>query len=233
MSTAWTLIGLAVAFGGLLQGSTGVGFALVVSPVLALLAPNLVPGCVLILMLPLNVYVAHREWRAIDWRGVSWITLGRCAGGVVGLGVLAVLSAAALRLFVGIATLLTAFGSMLTSDFALRPTVFIGAGIITGITETATGIGGPPMALVYQHQPGPVLRATLAVCFLLGELLSLLLLALSGRLDEGQISAAIRLLPALVAGGLVSRWSHGRVDGRPMRLAMLGFAIVSGIVCLV
>jgi uncharacterized membrane protein YfcA len=231
--SAWPLIVLAVAVGALLQGSMGVGFALVVSPVLALLAPDLLPGCVLILMLPLNAYVAWRERRAIDWRGCGWITLGRCAGGIVGLAVLVQLRGDELRLFVGIATILTAFGSMLSGDFALRPRVFIGAGVVTGITETATGIGGPPLALVYRHQPGPVLRATLAVCFLVGQIVSLLLLALSGRLHQGQLTAALWLLPVVAAGGLVSRWSHGRVDGRPMRLAMLGFAIVSGVVCLV
>jgi uncharacterized membrane protein YfcA len=229
----WPLIALAVAFGGLLQGSTGVGFALVVSPMLALFAPELVPGCVLILMLPLNAYVAWRERHAIDRRGVTWITAGRVVGGVVGLAVLALLTGDALRLFVGIATILTAFGSMLSGNFALRPGVFVGAGVITGITETATGIGGPPLALVYQHQPGRVLRATLAVCFLVGQLFSLLLLALTSRLHQEQLSAALWLLPALAAGALVSRWSHGRIDGRPMRLAVLGFAIVSGVVCLV
>jgi hypothetical protein len=231
--THWPLIVFAVAAGGVLQGSIGVGFALVVSPVLALFAPSLLPGCVLILMLPLNAYVAWRERRAIDRTGAAWITVGRCAGGVGGLVVLGLLPGNALRLFVGVATILTACGSLLSGSFTLRPSIFIGAGVITGITETATGIGGPPMALVYQHQPGPVLRATLAVCFLIGELVSLLLLALSGRLNQEHFATALWLLPALGAGALLSRWLHGRVDGRPMRLAMLGFAIVSGLFCLV
>lgn len=184
-------------------------------------------------MLPLNAYVAWRERHAIDWRGVTWITAGRVAGGVAGVAVLALLAGDALRLFVGIATILTAFGSMLSGNFTLRPGVFVGAGVITGITETATGIGGPPLALVYQHQPGRVLRATLAVCFLIGQLFSLLLLALTSRLHQEQLSVALWLLPALAAGTLVSRWSHGQIDGRPMRLAVLGFALVSGVVCLV
>jgi uncharacterized protein len=231
--THWPLIVLAVAAGGLLQGSIGVGFALVVSPVLALFAPSLLPGCVLILMLPLNAYVAWRERRALDRTGAAWITVGRCAGGIGGLIVLALLPGNALRLFVGVATILTAFGSMLSGTFTLRPPVFITAGVITGITETATGIGGPPMALIYQHQPGPVLRATLAVCFLVGQVVSLALLALSERLHQGQFATALWLMPALGAGALLSRWLHGRVDGRPMRLAMLGFAIVSGMFCLV
>ncbi len=231
--TDWGLIALAVAAGGLLQGSTGVGFALVVSPVLALLAPALVPACVLILMLPLNVYVAGREWRSLDRRGTAWITSGRCVGGVIGLGVLALLPGNALRLFVGAATILTAVGSLFGGTFTPGRVAFVASGLVTGVTETATGIGGPPMALVYQHHPGPVLRATLAVCFLLGELVSLALLALTGRLSLAQIAAALWLLPALAAGALVSRWLHGRVDGRPMRLALLGFAMVSGALCLV
>ena len=229
----WPLIALAVAAGGLLQGSTGVGFALVVSPVLALLAPELLPACVLILMLPLNLYVAAREWRALDRRGAAWITSGRCVGGGLGLLVLAMLPGNALRVFVGAATILTALGSLFGRAFTPGPSAFVAAGLVTGVTETATGIGGPPMALVYQHHPGPVLRATLAVCFLLGELVSLGLLALTGRLNATQLGVTLWLLPALAAGALLSRWLHGRVDGRPMRLALLGFAMLSGALCLV
>ena len=229
----WALIALSVAAGGLVQGSTGVGFALVVSPVLALLAPALLPGSVLILMLPLNAYVAWREREAIDRRGTAWITTGRCVGGVAGLAVLAMLPGNALRVFVGVATIATAFGSLAGGAFSLRVPLLVGAGVVTGVTETATGIGGPPMALVYQHQPGAVLRATLAVCFLIGQVVSLIMLAAVGRLSIAQVDAALWLMPALAAGALVSRWLHGRVDGRPMRVAMLGFAMVSGVVCLV
>jgi hypothetical protein len=46
---------------------------------------------------------------------------------------------------------------------------YVVAGIVTGLTETSTGIGGPPLALLYQHQPPPVLRSTIAFCFLIGE----------------------------------------------------------------
>ena len=107
------------------------------------------------------------------------------------------------------------------------------AGLITGITETATGIGGPPLALVYQHQPGPTLRATLAACFLIGQLASLVLLALTGRLPTAQLTAAADLLPALAAGTLATGWLYGRLNGRPLRLAMLLFTLISGLICLV
>jgi uncharacterized membrane protein YfcA len=116
---------------------------------------------------------------------------------------------------------------------ASRRTAFLAAGAITGITETATGIGGPPLALIYQHHPGPVLRSTMALCFLVGEVMSLGLLALTGRLDAGQLWAAAWLLPALAVGALVSQMLHRRLDGAKLRVAMLVFAVVSGVVCLV
>ncbi len=226
-------IAAAVLFGGLLQGSIGVGFALVVSPVLALAAPGLLPGTVLILMLPMNAFVAWRERRFVDRTGTAWITLGRCAGALAGLAVLAALPAGSLRVFIGFATVLTVGASLMGGSFWLGRPVLLGAGLITGITETATGIGGPPMALAYQHQPGPVLRATLAACFFIGEVVSLALLAATGRLPMEQAVAAAWLLPALGLGVIGTRWFYGRLDGRPLRVAMLVFALLSGVVCLV
>ena len=227
------VIALSVLAGGLLQGSIGVGFALIVSPVLALLAPALLPGTVLILMLPMNAFVAWRERHSVDRTGTAWITLGRCAGALVGLATLAALSVGSLRVFTGLATILIVGASLMGGAFKLSRPVFLGAGLITGITETATGIGGPPMALVYQHQPGPVLRSTLAACFFIGEILSLALLAASGRLPVAQLAAAAWLLPVLGLGVIGTRWFYGRLDGRPLRMAMLAFALLSGIVCLV
>ncbi len=231
--TLMAVTAIAVAAGGLLQGSIGVGFALVMSPLLAIVAPSLLPGCVLILMLPLNAYVAWREWPHIDWPGTRRITLGRCLGAVAGLALLAALSVGALRVFVGVATLLAAGASLLVGSFTPGRVGFGLAGLITGVTETATGIGGPPLALVYQNHAGPVLRSTLAMCFLIGQLVSLALLALTARLTFAQIEASVLLLPARLFGALLSRLLHGRLDGRPLRIAMLVFAMVSGLVCFV
>lgn len=224
---------LGVVFGGLLQGTIGVGFALVMSPLLAVLAPQLLPGTVLLLALPLNAYVTWRERRFVDRTGTAWITVGRCAGAFAGLALLSILSFYALRVFIGVATIVTVAVSVWSVAWPLNRPVCLGAGLITGITETSTGIGGPPLALIYRHQPGPVLRATLAACFLIGEIVSLALLAATGRLHAEQLTAALWLLPALAAGLLASRWFYGRLDGRPLRVAMLVFALLSGIVCLV
>jgi len=227
------LMSLAVLVAAFVQGATGVGFALIAAPVIGLVRPELLPVCVLVLMLPLNLYVAWRERGAIDGTGARWITGGRVAGTAGGLWVLAALSAGQLSLFVGASTVAAALVTLLMPAFSPGRGAFVGAGLVTGITETATGIGGPPLALVYQHQPAPTMRSTIALCFLLGELVSLAVLLATGRVGLSQLQAAALLLPALVVGAVLSRLVHRRVNGRLLRIFVQVFAIVSGLVLLV
>ncbi|OSP39984.1 hypothetical protein B7767_28705 [Streptomyces sp. 13-12-16] len=48
---------------------------------------------------------------------------------------------------------------------ARRSSVFL-AGTASGLMGTATSIGGPPMAMVWQRLSGPRLRATMSAFFL-------------------------------------------------------------------
>ena len=109
---------------------------------------------------------------------------------------------------------------------------FVAAGLVTGVTETATGIGGPPLALVYQHRP-PTMRSTIALCFLVGEVVSLALLAASGRLGMDAVQSAAILLPAVLIGSSASRLVHGRIGQRQLRTGVLLFSLVSGVVLIV
>jgi uncharacterized membrane protein YfcA len=226
------LVSLAVLFAAFVQGATGVGFALIAAPVIGLVRPDLLPVCVLVLMLPLNLYVMWRERGAIDRTGARWITGGRVLGTAGGLWVLAALSASQLSLFVGASTVAAALVTLAMPAFSPGRSAFVAAGLVTGVTETATGIGGPPLALVYQHQPAPTMRSTIALCFLVGELVSLAVLTATGRIDGAQLHAAALLLPALVVGAVLSRVVHRRINGRVLRVFVQVFAIVSGVVLL-
>jgi uncharacterized membrane protein YfcA len=226
------LLSATVFLAAFVQGSTGIGFALIVVPVLGLLAPEQLPVCVLVLMLPLNCYVAWRECAGLDLRSGGWITTGRIAGTFAGLWVLTALSASGMNLLIGIATLTAVAATMLMPAFTPTRGVYVVVGLITGVTETATGIGGPPLALVYQHHPPAVMRSTIALCFLIGELLSLALLWYTGRAQATQMAGALQLLPALVAGALLSRLTQRWVNSRVLRLFVMVFSIASGAVLL-
>ncbi|MFY0309982.1 sulfite exporter TauE/SafE family protein [Leisingera sp. D0M16] len=212
-----------------IQGALGIGFALIVAPVLGLVEPSLLPVTLLILMLPLNSHVAWRERDEVDWNGAGWITLGRFAGTFAGLWLLVVLSGRQLDLAVGWFTVIAAGAALLAPRFDPTRPAALGVGLFTGVTETSTGIGGPPLALLYQHSAAPVLRSTVAICFLAGEVISLIILALAGRMETVQLLAAVYLFPAVMLGSALSRLTHSRIGGPGLRIAVLVFALVSGL----
>lgn len=229
MTTANFLwMGTIVAIAACVQGTIGIGFALVVAPVLAFMSPELLPVSLLLLMVPLNLFTVWREHHTFDWRGASWITLGRVVGTLAGAGVLVLLTSHRLNLLIGGATIAIALVTMAAPAFSPNRGAFLTVGLLTGISETATGIGGPPLAMAYQHHRPEVLRSTVAGCFLLGELLSIATLAVLGRATWQQMLAAALLLPFLAMGAIISSFARRKLNERLLRALVLIFAVISG-----
>ncbi|MER1939872.1 sulfite exporter TauE/SafE family protein [Castellaniella sp. FW104-16D08] len=228
--TIFMLIGLAVFTAAFAQGSSGMGFAMLSAPIVTLFAPGLIPVMLLVLMIPLNAYVGWRERAAIDWRGVKLISIGRFAGTFLGLWILLVVNLHQLSLLIGWSTLIAAIVALLSPSFDLGKKGLGLVGLITGITETSTGVGGPPLALAYQHKSGSVLRSTVALCFLVGEVISIVVLAIGGKVDAHTLLVSLQMLPFLVLGSYASKFVHHRLDGPLLRYLVLGFSSVSGIV---
>ncbi|MFY0727199.1 sulfite exporter TauE/SafE family protein [Pseudomonas sp. NFX15] len=222
------LIAVAVACGALIQGTTGMGFALIVAPVMGLLAPESLPVSLLILMLPLNAAIAWREREAIDLRGSSWITAGRFVGTFGGVWILFWLPLSQLNVLIGLSTIAACLATWMAPSFVPGRRALISTGLITGITETATGVGGPPLALVYQHSPVATLRGSVALCFLVGEVISLVVLALGGHLHATQASPVLSLCLPLALGVLASHWARRFINEARLRRFVLIFAFVSG-----
>ena len=74
------------------------------------------------------------------------------------------------------------------------------------------------------------MRSTIALCFLVGELISLAFLWQAGRVGAVQLQDAAQLLPALACGAVLSHLVHDRVNERALRLFVMLFSIASGIV---
>lgn len=231
--TAFIIIGITILVCAFIQGATGMGFAMIAAPVVTLLDPSLIPVAILLLMIPLNGYIGFRERTAIDWRGVKWVSIGRFAGTFLGLWILFVVNLQQLSLLIGWSTVLAAAVALVAPAFDPNRTGLIAVGLITGITETSTGVGGPPLALAFQHKAAPVLRSTVALCFLVGEVISVIVLAVSGKFTLGTLIATAALLPFLAVGSWASRFVHHRLDGPLLRYIVLGFAVVSGVVVII
>lgn len=223
------LLAVAVALGALVQGAVGFGFALVAAPVFTLVAPQAMPGALLVLGLPLNLFVAWRERAHADLDGLVPVVAGLVVGTAAGTAILAAVPAASLSVLFGAAIV----GA--TALSAARPIRHVGgpariaAGTASGLINVVATTGGPPLALLYSRRPGPQLRATLALAFLIGLVLSLVGALVAGRLDGEHVVVAASLVPALAVGLWSSRLVARALDERWLRPAVLVFAAGSGL----
>lgn len=228
-----TLLGLVVAMaavvaGALIQGTIGFGFAFVAVPTLTLLQPAALPAALLLLALPMTIAMAVREWSSIDLRGFAYATAGRVVGTAGGIALLGAVPRDSLSVLVGVFVLTAVALSAVAPEFEMRRSTVLVAGAAAGVMGTAAAIGGPPMGLAYQNRPGAELRSTLALSFVVGGAMSLTGLALAGRLEGWHVLLALRLLPALAVGLLLSRYVVRWVDRRWLRPGVLVFAALAG-----
>ncbi len=219
--------GLVVALGALVQGAVGYGMALVAAPLLALLDPALVPVPLIMLGAGHSVLAVLRDGRHADWAGVGWAMLGRLPG--TGLGVLAVvaLSQQVFSLVVGSCVLAFVLLSLLTWQPRPRPRSLLLAGLASGVGGTAAGIGGPPIALLYQHATGPRVRGTIGAYFALGSVTSIAALAAAGQVTGAALVSAAELAPFLLAGFVLSGPARHVLDRGWTRHAVLTVAAAS------
>jgi len=220
---------LAVAFGATVQGAVGFGMALVAAPLLILIDPELVPGPLLINGLALTLLVARRERDSIDLLGVKWALVGRVPGVALGALALATISVKGMLLLDGLAVLAGVALGMSRVKLSPGPRVLLAAGLISGIFGTIASIGGPPLALVYQNEPGPRLRGTLAGYFIVGALMSLAALLMVGRYGADEVLWTLLLLPGTVLGFACSGRFTGWLDAGRTRRAVLAITVVAGI----
>jgi uncharacterized membrane protein YfcA len=220
---------VAVAVGAVIQGSIGFGYAFVAVPTMALLYPEALPATPLLLALPLTALMSAREWRSIDVTGFFLITGARAVGTAAGVALVVLIPASLLSVLVGLLITAVALLSFFNPNFEVSNKTRLAGGIASGITSTTAAIGGPPLALIYQDRSGAELRSTLSVSFVVGIVMSLVGLALAGRVQGWNFLLALQLLPGLLVGLWASRWVIKYLDERWLRPAVLTFAALAGL----
>ncbi|MGQ0679623.1 MAG: TSUP family transporter [Actinomycetota bacterium] len=220
---------LAVAAGSSLQGLTGFGANLVAVPILLLIDGRFVPGPVVVAGTVLNILASLRA-RSSDIHPLVRLTiLGQLPGAIFAASVLVAMPQRALVLVFSASVL----GAALASASGWRPVfntgTLLASGAASGFFGTLAGIGGPPVALMFQDESGPVLRATMARHFLAGALISMPALALVGRLGPQDLMIALSLLPGTFVGFALSGRLTRTTDRRSVRPLVIGLSAVSAI----
>ena len=211
----------AVLVGATVQSTVGLGLGLVAAPVISFLDPTLMPGAMLIAVILLPILTLAQEWRHVDWKGVAWGVPARIPGTIVAVWVVAVLEPRVLAGFIAVMVLAAVGLSVWSVRIRITPLSLVAAGGLSGFAGTATSVGGPPMALLYQYEEPARVRATLAAFFLVGSTVSLAALALGGQVDDRTVVVGLIMIPFVGSGFLLGNVLRRWVDASRLRVVML------------
>jgi uncharacterized protein len=232
----FVLVGVAVIAAACVQATTGLGFALVLSPVVfAVLSPAAAVVTVTGLGLVLNLLVLLGERRRprVAWREVLPILVAVAPGAVGGVLLLRALSKPALQVGVGVvllsAVLLGRGRSAASGSDSVAARVAIG--LTTGVLTTSSGVSGPPIALWLSRtelSPGEV-RDSLSATFLAIGVIACV--ALVPVLHRAHIHPAL-VAPAVicVAGGhAVGSRAFVRIDSARFETILRAVIVCAGV----
>jgi len=220
---------LVTVAGAIVQGTIGVGFGILAVPILSLLNPVLAPVPQLLLAVPLATSMAWRERSHIDASGVAWLFSGRIPGAFLGLWVLSLATQRSIDIGIALSVIVAVL--ILGTGMSIRRNAVteFGTGVTAGIMGMVASMGGPPAALLFKDAQGPIIRASLALFFSGGLVVTVGFRAAAGRITGDDMLLAALLLPGLVAGYLVSSRIKHRLDGHGIRPAILTVSLLAAV----
>lgn len=235
MPYALVPVAVVVFLGACTQRVTGMGFALIASPLLVLLiGPH--RGIILVNLLGLMVSstVLAATWRQIDRRRALLLVPTGMLGVVPGVYVAQRLPASHLQTVIGLLVLAGLAGALATParPTTSTPLLTTTAGFASGFMTATAGVGGPALT-VYALATGwrqALFVATAQISFASQSVVSL---GLKNVRDLPGWTACAGLLLAVTGGLVVGQLLTGRVPVRVARRGMIGLALAGALTTVV
>lgn len=218
--------------GACLQGVAGYGIGTLSAPLLFLISPAFLPGVMIVNAVLLNILMLMRNRTSITLRPVRYAIGGSLIGIALASVTLTALTPRGFELAFGAIILL----AVSLSVVGLKPQLSAGnslvAGGVSGYMGTITAVGGPPMALIYQNENGPRVRANLSAFFVFSSLATVAALVPAGYIGVEELKLVLLTFPGVVIGFWLSKFLIHRLPFdalRPIILAIAGLAGVSAL----
>ncbi len=235
MSYALLLGALVTLAGGLIQGCTGFGLGLVVSPCLMFLLPPaaVVPTVLTISLMNTCIVVFHGR-RHLRAALVGPLVAASVFGMPLGVHLVTVLDPLFIKLFVGLLVIL--FSSAILAGWRKsirnQPLGLLGVGFLGGMLGGSTSMSGPPVILFLSNQgiPRDTFRANISCFFLIGGIYGLVIFNVRGLYTLEVMKHAAAYMPAVVLGSFGGVWLSKRVPELLFqRIVMIGILLVGAL----
>lgn len=223
---------LIVFVGSATQASIGVGLGLIAAPTLSLMDEAFIPGAIVLVNLPLTIGIAARELDSVDWTIMRAVPV-RAVGTLAGIWLIIEGGQRAIAIVIACAVLLAVVSSLTGLRVAPTTRNQLIAGGAAGLSGTVAGMGGPPMAIAYQHSDPAVLRASIAAFNMVSVVvLSIPLLVIAGVIGWREMQLAAVLIVGVLAGLRVGKHFISRLQPARVRLLVLAVCATSAVILL-
>lgn len=223
----------AVMLGATLQSLAGFGVAVIAAPVLVLIDPDFLAAPILLFGCLLSLLNTLRYRKKLRIHKTKITLFGRLVGSVVGVCLLGILAPQFFSVGFSFLVMLSVALTYRKFEVTHSSRNLMIAGFFSGVMGTTTGVGGPPIALAYQNSPLPNARAELGLFFLIGTIVSLALLALSGHISAKQLQLTWPLIPAIFVGFALSTLLEQYFKPHYLKPLIAVLSVISSVMILV
>jgi uncharacterized membrane protein YfcA len=237
----WCAIAAVMAFAGFMQGSLGLGFPTVATPLLAMWLG--MPRAIVLILLPclavvaVNVFLGPplRQLLARFWFMPVAMLIGAALGGTLFVAAPYAPYSLVLAGVIFLYLVLDRLGPGESVTVQRHPLPFgVAAAAIGGAFEATANVAAPPLVMYYSAlglAPAALVQG-LNLCFMTGKLTQFAVLSMSGLVSVAQWLATLPLVAVAVAAGLAGVRVRDRLDAKTYRKWLKGFLFAVAVMLL-
>lgn len=196
---------IAIIIGAITQSAVGIGFGISGSLII-LVEPTMIPQCIVLMGTVLAFSNAFLSFNDILKKDLFFAFSGRIIGTFISIPlIIYTIGTNNFLIIFGLLLLITVGISAKKWSFKANMKNVSIAGACSGFMGTLTGIGGPPMGIVYQNSKSTNVVATLNMFFGVGALFSVIILTYIELITLKDVFKSLLLLPAVIVGIIIGR----------------------------
>ena len=222
---------LVIMLAGYVRGYGGFGFSMVTVAGLSLhLSPAIIVPGVLLLEIAASAYLIMGNWGKVDWRALGWLSIGVILGTPLGGWLLSILPENLLK--IGNAGIVIVLAGLLRTGFRPRQAMgkggTVATGLVSGVFNGSTALGGPPVVLFFFSSPGGVdiSRASLIAFFLGTEIVAIGTFAGMGLMTVESVRLFLTALIPMGVGLVAGKRSFIQTDQTVFRKKVMLYLMV-------
>lgn len=229
----YLLANCAVIIASMVQTSTGMGFAMIAAPLLALVSLEFVPGPMLFVNLFLSLFMLGDGRTHVVKREIAALCPAILIGTLIGAAILVRVPSEALAILFASLVLVAVAISLFAKAQPLNTRNLSICGVAVGVMGSTSGIPGAPLVIMYQNEPLEKTRPTMALVFTFSYITSLVALTYAGAFNFQLAMDGLMLLPGLLIGFGIGKWARRYMTQATGRMLMLSIASIGAILLLI